>query len=149
MNKQLPFESLSQQLLDNDFVTILLFNVPSLLILEWKRQITLPERQAGFTQALYFTNQRQIKYWLVDDLQLYIISPAEKAWILTEWIEVAVKSSILKLAVVCADYYPALMANTYFTEQGKAQYQCKSCIQHEVFTDYKSAFNWLFPDNRD
>ncbi len=114
-----------------------------MLLVEWKRQITLPERMIGFHKALDFTRQRQIKYWLIDDLQLYIITPEEKEWILTEFQDLASKTSIQKLAVVTSDFYPALVANTDFTDKGKEGYQAKGIIQHEVFTDYESAFGWL------
>ena len=148
MSKQLPIKESPLQLLDNDFVIILLFKVHSLLIVEWKRQITLPERRAGFMQALSFTNQHQVQYWLVDSLQDYAISPPEEDWLLSEWIGVVTQSSILKLAVVWPDYYPALMATMDFTHQIKKQYLSQGDIQHEVLTDYQSAWNWLFPDNK-
>ena len=147
MSKQLPIKERPLSLMDNDFVVILFYEAQSLLILEWKRQITLPERRAGFIQALSFTNQYQAKYWLVDCLQVYAISEQEKDWLLTEWIAVVTQSPILKLAVVWPDFYPALMASMDFTHQIKEQYLAKGDIQHEVLMDYMSAWDWLFPDN--
>ncbi|WP_210465112.1 MULTISPECIES: hypothetical protein [Rufibacter] len=146
MIDKLPFKEIPPPAFDNDFVSILLFESRSLLVLEWKRQISLEERKVGFWKGLELTNQYQIKNWIIDDLQLYIISPEEKEWVITEWTTEASKSSILKLGVVCADYYPALVANTEFTDQGKEQYESKGVIEHEVFTDYTSALFWIYPD---
>ncbi|KAA3437955.1 hypothetical protein [Rufibacter hautae] len=146
MKTKLPFQEIPPPTFDNDFVSIYLFGGHSLLVLEWKRQITLEERRVGFGQGLKITNQHQIRYWIIDDLQILIISPEEKNWVLTDWIAEASKSSILKLGVVCADYYPVLVANTEFTHQGKEQYETEGVIQHEVFTDYPSALSWLYPD---
>ena len=147
MIEELPVREKPRQVFDNDFVSILIFDVQSLLILKWKRQINLAERKAGFMEALSFTNKHHLNYWLIDDLQLYVISQAEKTWVLTDWVEASTKSSILKLAVVCADDYSALMANTDFTQEGKEQYQAKGQIEHEVFTDYNTAYNWLLAND--
>lgn len=147
MKNKLPFNDLPAQTIDTDSVSIALYPIQSLLILVWKRQINLEERIAGFKQGLVLTKQYQIKNWLIDDLHLYYISPAEKAWVLSDWIDAAVQSSILKMAVVCSEYYHTLMANIEFTSQGQKQYQSKGIIGHEVFPDYSSALIWLLTDN--
>jgi hypothetical protein len=145
MPNRLPFREIPPPAFQNDFVSIIIFEAYSLLLLKWKRQITLPERKTGFLKGLELTNQHKIRFWLIDDLEIYLISEEEKAWILTDWVEVSSKSSILKLAVVSPDYYPSLVANTEFTGQGKEQYQATGEIRHEVFTDYTSALHWFYP----
>ena len=143
MDQQLPSEAVLNKAIDNDFVAISINLSEALLLLDWKRQISLQERQAGFLQALNLTHQHQIKYWLISDLNIFLISPEEKEWILTEWIELSSKSSILKLAVVCFDNYNLLINGTDFTSQGQQQYQKKGLIKHQVFMDFTSARTWL------
>ncbi|GEO04007.1 hypothetical protein AAE02nite_16710 [Adhaeribacter aerolatus] len=128
---------------ENEFVLISLNLSESLLLLEWKRQISLAERQAGFLQALELTHQNGIKYWLISDLNIFFISPEEKRWILTDWIELASNSSILKLAVVVLEDYNVLMNSTDFTSRGQQQYQENGVIEHQVFMDFTSARTWL------
>ncbi|ALI97756.1 hypothetical protein [Rufibacter tibetensis] len=146
MDKQYPFKDSPQLVFHKEYVSIHLLEAQSLLLLEWKRQISMEERKVGFQEALAFTHKNQISRWLVDDLQLYIITAEEKEWILTQFQEEASKSPLLKLAVVTADFYPSLVVNTEFTEKTKEGYEAKGVIQHEVFTDYASALHWLLPD---
>ena len=143
MSRYLPYEELSRNVIENNYVSISINLSESLLLLEWKRQITLQERISGFLQALSITHQHQIKYWLISDLNIFFISPEEKNWILTDWVEVASKSSILKLAVVCFENYDMLINGTDFTSQGQHQYQEKGIIEHHVFLDFTSARTWL------
>ncbi|GGK71679.1 hypothetical protein ACD591_04925 [Rufibacter glacialis] len=129
-----------------DFVLITTEPVRSLLVLEWRRQITLQERKIGFGKALDLTREMSLLYWLIDDLQLSIITPEEKEWVLSEFQGEASQTSLQKLAVVTPDYYPSLVANTEFTEKGKQGYQAKGQIRHEVFIDHESALNWLLSE---
>ena len=145
MPNRLPFREIPPPAFSNDFVSIIVFEAYSLLLLKWKRQITFPERKIGFLKGLELTNQHKIRFWLIDDLEIYLISEEEKAWILTDWVTASSKSSIIKLAVVSPDYYPSLVANTEFTGMGQENYQASGKIQHEVFTDYTSALHWLYP----
>ena len=131
---------------ETDFVSISLALEQSLLLLTWLRQISLNERKAGFREALSLTKSYGIKYWLVDDCRLSIITQPEKEWVLTEFQDEASQTTIRRLAVVIADFYPSLMANTDFTAQGKKGYQEKGHIQHEVFPDHESALDWLLAE---
>ena len=147
MDNHFFLKEIPQQLFETDYISICLVANQSLILLIWKRQITLYERIEGFNQGLSITKKYKAKYWLVDDLQLPFISEKEKEWIVTKWIELAAKSSIIKIAVVTPDYMPALIANTEFTIKGKEQYQAKGIIQYDVLTDYTTALNWLFSDS--
>jgi hypothetical protein len=129
---------------ETDYVSISVDKGRSLLLLRWLRQITLGERQIGFRTALDITTSQGIKYWLIDDRNLSVITDAEKEWILSCFLEDASKTTIRRLAVVVADYYPSLMANTDFTAKGQAGYREKGHILHEVFPDNNSALEWLF-----
>ncbi len=140
------FGDLPQPDFEEDFVSIHFLASHSLLLLEWKRQITLEERKVGFRKALEITRKNGIRYWLIDDLQLSIITPEEKEWVLSEFQDEASQTTILKLAVVTPDFYPSLVANTEFTEKGKEGYQEKGMIQHEVFPDHSTAVNWLLSE---
>ncbi|WP_026464968.1 hypothetical protein [Adhaeribacter aquaticus] len=143
---QINLKDKTQQVFDNEFLSIQVISKKSLLILIWKRQITLNERKEGYTLALSITAKNNITFWLVDDLQLFFIGLEEMEWLATEWIETASNSSLLKVGVVSSDYYPALIANTEFTNSIGSQFQSRTKIQHEVFTDYITALNWLSPD---
>ncbi|RNI30662.1 hypothetical protein [Rufibacter latericius] len=143
MDKQLPLESQPEPVFQTEFVAIHLHKDRSLLLVEWLRQINLEERKIGFLEALKITTQHQLQNWLIDDLQIYIITPEEKNWVLTEFQDLASKTTIQKLAVVTPDFYPALVSNTEFTDKGKQGYKAKGVIQHEVFIDYASALDWL------
>ncbi|WP_026463902.1 hypothetical protein [Adhaeribacter aquaticus] len=145
MEDQIISEIILEQVFENDFITILWAKDKSLFNLIWKRQITLTERKEGTLKAFSLTKELLIHYWLIDDLQLSYLSPEEKDWIIKEWIYLASTSPILKLGVVTTEYYPALLANTDFTQACKTLYQSISVIQHEVFIDYTTALNWLLP----
>ncbi|WP_205502961.1 hypothetical protein [Rufibacter psychrotolerans] len=143
MTQQFFLKGLSRPVFETEFVSIFLDQSLKLLLLVWKRQITLAERKEGFLKGLELTRQHRLTAWLIDDLQLSIITPEEKEWVLTQFQEEASQTTIQKLAVVTPDFYPSLVANTEFTEKGKQGYQAKGIIQHEVFIDYSSALSWL------
>lgn len=146
MNELLFSVAIDNTLLDNEYLTISIHRTESLLFLDWKRQISLSERKTGFLHALNLTYQYNINNWLISDLNIFFISPEEKDWLLTEWIELASKSPILKIAVVCSENYDLLINGNDFTSLGQKQYQNKGKIEHLVFMDFPIARTWIQTD---
>jgi hypothetical protein len=143
MQNHLPFQDEATLVIEHNFVLITFYQPYSLLLLTWKRQISLEERKSGFLQALELIRQHQIQKWLVSDQNLLFISAEEKNWILTDWIELASQSPLLKLAVVSPGDYDHIIGNIGFTSEGQKQYQLQGKIEHRVFLDFSHAFTWV------
>ena len=129
--------------LENEYVIISHDEATSLLLLKWKRQITLEERQKIFLWAYGFSKTENIKNWLIDDEAIYIITPEEKAWVTNIWTKLVANSGIEKIAVVTTDNFPNLQANASFTTSAQEKYRQHGTTEHEVFTEYHLAYQWL------
>jgi hypothetical protein len=137
---------LTKEVLVNNFVSILYCSEKSLLIIKWKRQINLTERKEGFMWAYQFSCSHAVKNWLIDDEEIFLISPAEKEWITYTWTKLVASSEIRKIAVVTPIHVPGLMTNTQFTEEAQKQYTAAGHTRHEVFTDHDLALAWFEED---
>jgi len=149
MQDHLPFQDVVTQVIEHDFVTITLYQARSLLLLEWKHQISFVERKIGFLQALDLTNQYQIKNWIASDQHLFFISPEEKNWLLTDWIVLVSQSPLLKLAVVYPEDYNYVIDTISFISQGQKQYQAKGKVELRTFNNFTSAFPWVLSRHDD
>jgi hypothetical protein len=136
-------ENTTREVLRNNYVSILYDRTASLLILKWKRQINLKERKSGFLWAYWFSCARSVANWLIDDEEIFLISPAEKEWVTHTWTRLVAKSPIQKIAVVTPASLPDLMTNVEFTESAQKQYETFGHTRHEVFTDYSLALTWF------
>ncbi len=143
MTKYLAFKDSAVKVFELDFVTIFLHSSESLLLLEWNRQINFIERKEGYLQAINFVCQYGVKSWLINAQHLYYISPEEKNWILTEWVEIASQSPLLKFAVVCYDNYNLLIDKTNFTRQEQMLFQKNGKIEYRVFMNFTCALPWI------
>jgi hypothetical protein len=137
---------LVKKVLLNSYVSILYYSEESLLVIRWKRQITFKERKDGFLWAYWFSCSHAVKNWLIDDEEIFHISPAEKEWVTNTWTKLVATSEIRKIAVVTPVHLPGLMANTQFTESAQKQYKAFGHTRHEVFTDYDLALAWFKED---
>jgi hypothetical protein len=129
--------------LDNNCVSVVYQPEESLLIITWKRQISLAERKETFLWAYEFSCAHAICNWLIDDEEIFLITPAEKDWITHTWTQLVATSGIRKIAVVTPLHLPGLLSNLQFTAEAKKQYATFGHTRHEVFTDHQLARNWF------
>lgn len=143
MQNHLPFTDPATLVVENNIYLISFYQPHSLLLLTWKRQISLEERKNGFLQVLALVGQHQIQKWIISDQNLLFISAEEKNWILTDWIAMAAQSPLLKLAVVSPGDYDHIIGNIGFTSEMQHKYQLVSNIELRVFLDFSHAFTWV------
>ncbi len=143
MTKYLALKNVATKVFELDFVTIFLHPAESLLLLEWKRQINFMERKVGYRQAIDLICQYGVKNWLINAQHLYYISPEEKNWILTEWVEIACQSPLVKFGVVCYDNYNLLIDKMNFTNHEQKLFQAKGKIDYRVFMNFTCALPWI------
>ncbi|WP_242927386.1 hypothetical protein [Pontibacter vulgaris] len=137
-------EEIAVEVLHNDYVTITWFKADSLILLKWLRQIDFDERKETFLWAYQFSIDNQVKNWLIDDEEIYIITTAEREWIESEWTKIVAGSGIAKIAVyIPASFYSGLITLTDFTQNAQNNYKLFGTTEHEVFTDYETALTWL------
>jgi hypothetical protein len=139
-------ESLPKEVLRNNYVSVLYHKEESLLTIKWLRQINLKERKNGFLWAYWFSCPRHIKNWLIDDNEIFLITPPEKEWVTYTWTRLVARSTIKKIAVVTPGNTPGILANVQFTESAQKQYESFGDTRHEVFTDYHMAQAWFRED---
>ncbi|MBC5772561.1 hypothetical protein H8S95_00665 [Pontibacter sp. KCTC 32443] len=143
---ELPFhpESVTEEVLQNDFVSIINCQSDSCILIKWKRQIDFEERKEIFLWAYQFCKDNEVKNWLIDDEEIYIITSEERNWVANEWTEIVADSGIRKIAVYVPEYnYNALANQTDFTQTAQNNYQRHGTTEHEVFTDYQTAMHWI------
>ncbi|WP_026462677.1 hypothetical protein [Adhaeribacter aquaticus] len=131
---------------ENAFVKIFIIQAESILILEWKFQITLAERKSGFLQALEIIKAYELRSWVVSNKNIYYVSPEEKSWIINEWLDLLNQSTLERSAIVCHENYDVLMSTWDLTSEVQQQFQKKGIIQHRVFMNFPNALNWLLSD---
>jgi hypothetical protein len=134
---------MAQEVLGNNYVSILYHKEASLLIIKWKRQIDLDERKDGFMWAYRFSCSHAVKNWLIDDKEIFLITPAEKEWVTYTWTKLVATSDIKKIAVVIPGNLPYIISNVPFTQEAQKQYEASGETRHEVFTDYHLALTWF------
>ncbi|MGV3638938.1 MAG: hypothetical protein ACO1NZ_00390 [Adhaeribacter sp.] len=134
---------MAKEVYHTPYVSVLHEESLSLLTIFWKRQISLEERKTGFLWALEYSNSHQVRNWLIDDAEIFLITPAEKEWITYTWTKLVAGSCIQKIAVVTKVELPALESNARFTEDAQKQYAASGHTRHEVFTDYQMALAWF------
>ncbi|MCX2741732.1 hypothetical protein [Pontibacter anaerobius] len=135
-----------EEVYQNGFVAMLYNAAHSLLIVKWKRQIDLEERKEGFLWGLDFSIKYNVKIWLIDDEEIFVITQQEQKWVENDWTEMVAKSGIRKIAVYHPDHYNSLMAFTDFTQRAQKNYQHHGATRHEVFTDMPTALKWLLTE---
>ena len=140
MHNQIPQAS---EVLRNECVFITHQPENALLLLKWLRQITYNERRETFLWAYDFSKKHQVKNWLIDDENIFIITPEEKEWVTYTWTELVSDSDIAKIAVVTSDHFPNLLVNAEFTTSAQEKYRQHGSTEHEVFTDFSLAYQWL------
>jgi hypothetical protein len=138
----------SEEILRNGFVSLRYDAMRSLLMLKWLRQIDFEERREGFLRALDFSIGNNIKYWLIDDAEIFVITSQEQRWVENEWTALVATSGISKIAVLLPDHYNSLVAFTGFTQRAQKKYQHHGTTRHEVFTDHQTALQWLLGEGR-
>lgn len=136
----------TEEVFQNEFVSMLYSEDFSLLTVKWKRQIDLEERKEGFLWGLDFSVANKVKYWLIDDEEIFVITSEEQKWVENEWTELVAKSDIRRIAVLHPDHYNSLVTFTGFTQRAQKNYQHHGTTQHEVFTDYQTALEWLLAE---
>ncbi|WP_162427234.1 hypothetical protein [Pontibacter pudoricolor] len=131
------------EVLQNDFVTILLDDA-NILTIKWERQIDFEERKQIFLWGLTYSVGKNVKNWLIDDEQIYIITSQEREWVVNDWPPLAAEAGIKKIAVFLPeDLSSSQLTLTDFTERAQSHYERLGVTQHEVFTDYDTALVWL------
>jgi hypothetical protein len=131
------------EVLKNDFVTILLDD-SNILIIKWERQIDYEERKEIFLWGLKYSVGNNVKNWLIDDEEIYIITSQEREWVENSWPPLAAEADIKKIAVYLPeDFSSTQLTLTDFTERAQSHYERLGVTQHEVFTDYDTALVWL------
>ena len=143
MNRAEGLGLCTEVVLQNDFVSVCYNRDYSLLILTWKRQVTIDERKEVFLWGYDFTIQNKVKNWLIDDEEIYMFTQEEKDWVENCWTELAAHAEIRKIAVYTPDHFNTLSTMTEFTSNAQKNYKHHGKTRHEVFTDYESALNWL------
>jgi len=141
-----PFnkQTVTEVVLENEFVKITLLETESCILIKWKRQIDFGERKEIFLWAYQFSKDRKVRNWLIDDEEIYIITTEERSWVENEWTEIVADAGIEKIAVyVPEDAYSVINTNTDFTKKAQQNYKHHGITEHEVFTDYSTALMWL------
>src|SRR5688500_207001 len=106
----------------NDFVEVRYEEAYSLVVIQWKRQITLNERQIGYKTAFEYIKGHQATSLLVNNEKIFLFTPQEKLWLsgaLNNWIS---ETKIQKLALVTSDLYKNLTDLAEFIEEVKDMY---------------------------
>lgn len=134
---------MTKEVFQTSYISVLYDQAASLLTIKWKRQISFKERKDGFLWALRYSCSHQVRNWLIDDAEIFLITPTEKEWITHTWTKLVADSPIHKIAVVTHTDLPALESNTPFTEEAQKQYVAFGHTRHEVFTDYQVALAWF------
>ena len=135
--------SVVTEVLQNDFVTILLSG-SNILIIRWKRQIDFEERKQIFLWCLKYAVENDVKNWLIDDEQIFIITSQEREWVENSWPPLAADAGIKKIAVYLPDEFSSTQLTlTDFTERAQSNYELLGVTKHMVFTDYRTALTWL------
>lgn len=136
-------QTFTNEILQNDFVSIL-YDEADTLIIKWKRQISFEERMEIFLWALGYSKENGVTNWLLDDEEIFIITSEERKWIENSWPELAAEGGIRKIAVCLPEHFSSnLLSLKDFTRRAQLNYQRLGVTQHEVFTDYETAFTWL------
>ncbi len=137
-------ETITVEVLQNDFVNVTYSETDAFILIKWKRQISFEERKEIFMWAYQFSKDNNVKSWLLDDEEIFIITAEERDWVANAWTEIVVDSGIRKIAVYVPEYfYNTLATQTDFTETAQQNYQLHGTTEHEVFTDYETALEWL------
>ncbi|SFH21097.1 hypothetical protein [Pontibacter chinhatensis] len=134
----------AKEVLRNDFVVVRYAEADSLLLIDWNRQIEPEERQAAFLWCIQFSVDEQVKNWLINDEEIFIITSEEREWVSHTFTRLAAEAGIRKVAVfVPEDFYSGLQTLTDFTQDAQEIYRQFGVTEHEVFTDYSMALIWL------
>jgi len=144
-----PFSSpgqLAKEVFQTPYVSVLHDESEALLTIYWKRQISLEERKSGFLWALQYSCTHQVRNWLIDAAEIFLVTPAEKEWVTYTWTKLVAASGIQKIAVVAEISLPALEASTRFTQEAQKQYAAAGHTRHEVFTDHQVARAWFLEE---
>ncbi|WP_139307961.1 hypothetical protein [Pontibacter flavimaris] len=139
---------MSEEILRNGFVSLRYDAAHALLTLKWLRQIDFEERREGFLRALDFSIGNDIRYWLIDDAEIFVITSQEQHWVENEWTALVATSGISKIAVLLTDHYNSLVSFTGFTQRAQKKYQHHGSARHEVFMDQQTALQWLLGEGR-
>jgi hypothetical protein len=128
---------------ENSYLVLSKSAADSLLILRWKRQINFEERVEGFMEAYSYSRQHQIRNWLINDEEIFLITPQEKQWVAGTWAELVAQTNISKIAVFTSASYTVLIAHTEFTLQAQENYKRYGKTRYEVFADLTTAISWI------
>jgi len=135
--------TITEVILQNDCVTVF-YDELDTIIIRWERQISPEERVDTFTWAQQYSKQNGVKNWLIDDENIHLITEKEKNWVENEWPPLAAEAGICKIVVYLPEYFlNSIMSLTDFTKRAQQNYSRFGVTQHEVFTDYQMALNWL------
>lgn len=134
----------AKEVLRNDFVVVRYAVADALLLIDWNRQIEPEERQAAFLWCIQFSVDEQVKNWLINDEEIFIITSEEREWVSHTFTRLAAEAGIRKVAVYVPEYfYSHLLTLTGFTQDAQQIYERLGVTEHEVFTDYDMALTWL------
>ena len=130
--------------LNDDAVVVRYAEAEALLLVDWKRQIEPEERKTVFRWCCQFSADVQVKNWLINDEEIFIVTSEERKWVHDTFIYLAAEAGIRKVAVYVPEYfYSHLLTLTDFTQDAQQIYQQLGVTEHEVFTDYDMALTWL------
>ncbi|MBC5992607.1 hypothetical protein [Pontibacter cellulosilyticus] len=132
-----------EEVLQNDYVSVLYDKANTLIIIKWKRQINFEERKELFMWGYQFSIDNRVKNWLIDDEEIFMFTQQEIDWVENIWTELSSVAGIQKLAVYTPDRFHTLSTMTNFTLQAQKNYKRHGHTEHEVFTDYQEALDWL------
>lgn len=149
MDSMIPLQHNATIKIDEEFGAISLYEAESLILADWKRQVTFEERKACLLQALELIKQYQVKYLLINNHNIFYLSPAEKNWIACDWVESVSSSSLLKIGAVFFENYNMLINSINFTSQLQKLYKEKGKIQLRAFTNFPCAIAWILPNSED
>ncbi len=129
--------------LKKDFVTVGQIG-ENLLSIKWEQQIDYDQRLEGFLWALAYSAENRITNWLINDEEIFIITAKEREWVINEFPELAARAGIRKVAVYLPEEFgSSLVSLSDFTKRAQVNYERLGVTQHEVFTDYQAALDWL------
>ncbi|WP_299757967.1 hypothetical protein [uncultured Pontibacter sp.] len=74
----------TEEVLQNSFVSVIYCAKHALLILKWRRQIDFDERKEVFLWSLNFSIANKVKNWLIDDEEIFVITSQEQNWVVND-----------------------------------------------------------------
>ncbi|KAA9333090.1 hypothetical protein F0P96_08905 [Hymenobacter busanensis] len=115
-----------------------------LLVLRWTRPVTSDEHRAGYHAALELARAEQAGGWLIDLRTRGLASPADFAWVLTEFREqLAELPAPRRLAYLVAPYHAATITARLIEQEAGLPEHVRAAAAVRIFTEEQVAQRWL------